>query len=148
MIALIFGTALVIFDQVVKYLVGPQLEPTTLIPGILELTYLENRGAAFGIMQDKKLFLVVLPILVIGGLIWYYKTLKMSKIDKMTKVSLVLIIAGAIGNLIDRVLHGFVVDMFNFMFLNFPVFNVADICVVIGTAILVIIMFMNEDEEQ
>ncbi len=148
MIALIFGVTLVVLDQVVKYSVGPQLEPTTLIPGILELRYLENRGAAFGIMQGNRLFLVVLPILIVGVLIWYYRTLKISKVDKMTKVSLVLIVAGAIGNLIDRVLHGFVVDMFNFMFIDFPIFNVADICVVVGTAVLVITMFINEGEEQ
>ncbi len=147
MIPFISVAVLVILDQVIKHLVSPDIIPFTLIPGIVEITYLENTGAAFGIMQDKTLFLIALPMIIIIGLIYFYTTLGNTKDDKFTKIALVLIIAGAIGNLIDRVVNGFVVDMFNFLFMNFPVFNVADICVVIGTAFLIIAAFFVSDKE-
>ncbi len=147
MIPFICVTALVLLDQIVKHLVSADMTPFTLIPGIIQVTYLENRGAAFGIMQDKSVFLIVVPMIIVIGLIYFYTTLGKTRDDKFTKIALILIIAGAIGNLIDRAMAGFVVDMFNFIFIDFPVFNVADICVVIGTIFLIIASFFVNDKE-
>ncbi len=150
MIPVIFVVVLVVIDQIVKYSVSIALAsiPITLIPKILELTYLENRGAAFGIMQGKSLFLIGFPIIILIGLLWFYKSLGDSKADKVSKVALVLVISGAIGNLIDRAMNGYVVDMFNFLFIDFPVFNMADIFVVVGTACLIIASFFVEDKKE
>ncbi len=148
MLLLLFIPFLVIIDQIVKKLCPVELanEPITLIPHIVELTYLENRGAAFGIMKDVKIFLILLPIIIILGLIFYYIKLGNNKFDKINKVALVLIISGAIGNLIDRASKGYVIDMFNFTFIDFPVFNVADIYVVVGAFILIISTFLFSEE--
>ncbi len=147
MIPAVIVVLLVAIDQVVKYLCFHYLtNPITLIPGIIELRYLENTGAAFGIMQGRSFFLIFFPIVIIGGLIFYYIKLGDSKIDKITKVSLVLVLAGAFGNLIDRMLNGFVVDMFHFTFIEFPIFNVADIYVVIGTALLMLATILTKEE--
>ncbi len=146
MLQLLIIPILVFIDQIVKSICVEKLvEPITLIPGIIELLYVENRGAAFGIMQDKRIFLVGLPILIIIGLLIYLFRLGDTLADKFTKISLILIISGAIGNLIDRVVNGYVVDMFHFTFFEFPVFNIADILVVIGTIILILTtIFMEE----
>lgn len=139
---------LVIIDQVVKYFCFNNLvEPITLIPGFIELSYLENRGAAFGIMQDKSFFLVVFPIIIIIGLIVFYTKLGNSRNEKISKASLILILSGAIGNLIDRVFNGFVVDMFHFTFFDFPIFNIADIYVVVGTILLMIVTLLSKEEK-
>lgn len=139
---------LVAIDQIVKKLCVMYLaDPVTLIPHFIELMYLENRGAAFGIMQDVKVFLIILPIIIICGLIVYYIKLGDTKYDKITKYALLLVISGAIGNLIDRVANGYVVDMLHFTFFEFPVFNVADMYVVIGTIILVLVTIFDNEEK-
>ncbi len=97
-------------------------------------------------MKDVKIFLILFPIIIVIGLIFYYIKLGNSKADKISKVALVLIISGAIGNLIDRALNGYVIDMFNFTFMDFAVFNVADMYVVVGAFILVISTFLFSEE--
>lgn len=146
MISIIIIGLLVALDQVVKLLSVKFLStPITVIPHIIELRYLENRGAAFGIMQNNKIFLVIIPIVIVIGLIIFYNKLGNSKYEKLNKIALVLIIAGAIGNLIDRIIRGYVVDMFNFLFMNFAIFNVADILVVVGTILLIIATLLSEE---
>ncbi len=148
MIPAVIVVLLVAVDQVVKYLCFHYLTDTiTLIPGFIELRYLENRGAAFGIMEGRSFFLILFPIIIICGLIFYYRKLGTTTIDKITKVSLILILSGAFGNLIDRAFNGFVVDMFNFTFFQFPIFNVADIYVVVGTAILMIATILTKEDK-
>lgn len=148
MSAIILAVVLIAIDQIIKYACVLKLnEPVTLIPHFIELYYVENTGAAFGIMQGKTLFLTIVPLLIIAGLIFYYIKLKDSKGDKFTKFCIILIISGAIGNLIDRVFRGYVVDMFHFTFFDFPVFNFADILVVCGAIILVIVTFVYGEEE-
>ena len=101
-----------------------------LIDGVFHLTYVENRGAAFGILQDQRwLFLVMTPIiLAVLAYVLHKKYIR----TELGRVSVYLIAAGAVGNLIDRAWHGFVVDLFDFRLIHFPVFNVADIYVVIA----------------
>lgn len=140
---------LVFIDQFTKLLAKLNLYPDgniNLITGYLSLTYLENRGAAFGIFKNKKLFLVGLTSIVIALMLYYL--LKNKGLSKYIKLSLIMIISGAIGNLIDRIMKGYVIDFIHFYIKNifdWPVFNFADILVVCGTIMLsIIIMLVKE----
>lgn len=150
MLPIIFVIFLVIVDQVVKYLALTKLAPIgtlTLIENVFGLAYVENRGAAFGIMQGSLPFLSVITTIIIIMLIIYYIRLGNTMEDRLIRIPMLLIIGGAIGNLIDRVFRTFVVDMFQFKFIDFPVFNMADIYVVCGCfAILLFTLFMPKRE--
>lgn len=124
---------LVVLDQLVKFLVKTNIplgEHTNFIPHILGLTHIHNEGAAFSMLSGARWFFVVLTIAFVIFGMWLLLTNKFP--HWMGKWSLVLVIGGAIGNLIDRVLYGYVVDMFETLFMNFAIFNVADIFVVVG----------------
>lgn len=124
---------LVAFDQLVKYLVLrfiPLGAHVPFIPHLVELTYVQNTGAAFSMFEEHTWILALISLLmsvVLALAIW--KSFFRHPLGKLT---LTLLLAGAVGNLIDRVFRHFVVDMFNVLFMNFAVFNVADICVVVG----------------
>lgn len=124
---------LVAFDQLVKYLVLrciPLGAHVPFIPHLVELTYVQNTGAAFSMFEEHTWILALVSLAVSAVLalaIW--KSFFRHPLGKLT---LTLLLAGAVGNLIDRVFRHFVVDMFNVLFMNFAVFNVADICVVVG----------------
>lgn len=128
---------LIAIDQITKYLTVSYLKPLgniDLIPDIFSLTYVENRGAAFGIMQNARWFFICLTIIVLVALSVYI--IKKKPQGKILRISFALIYSGAIGNLIDRLFSGFVVDMLRVHFFDFPVFNFADCLVVIGTILL------------
>ena len=130
---LILTVALVALDQLVKLLVLQNIAPgahVPFIPHILELTYVENTGAAFSLFEEHTWILALISLgmsLVLAFALWknFFR-------HPVGKVTLALLLAGAVGNLIDRAFRGYVVDMFNVLFMNFAVFNVADICVVVG----------------
>ena len=150
-IALITVIALIILDQITKLIVLDKLkdhDAFVLIPGVFELRYLENRGAAFGMMQNMRAFFVVITIVVLAGvLIFYYKTPETKKYFMLRSV-MVLIAAGAVGNFIDRVFRQYVVDFFYFSLINFPIFNVADIYVTCSMFLLVfLLLFYYKDED-
>lgn len=134
---------IVILDKATKLLAIEYLQPIRTLPvieGIFHLTYHENRGAAFGILQGQRtFFLIATTIVLIAITIFMYKY---KKIYIPMKLGLNLIVAGAIGNLIDRVRFGFVVDFFDFRI--WPVFNIADSAVVVG-AILVSYVVLKYD---
>lgn len=130
---------LVAFDQATKAYISVNRElfdSREVIPGFFYLTYLENRGAAFSMLQGFRWGLVIITIIALAVLIKYFIQFK----DALARLSLSFLIAGAIGNFIDRVHQGFVVDFFHFLpfGFNFPVFNIADICVTVGTALLAV----------
>ena len=118
----------------------------SVIENVFNLTYVENRGAAFGLFQNNQIiFIIVALVASIYGL--YY--LHTKKVDTVGKVGILLIISGAIGNLIDRVRLGFVVDYFDFRIIWEYVFNIADIFVVLGTILLCIyILFYDDNKEK
>lgn len=134
---------LVALDQYAKYLAVIHLKDKPayiIINGVLELNYLENKGAAFGMLQNQKaffIFVAVVILCVIG-----YVLLKMPEDKKyvILHVLLSLIAAGAIGNMIDRIRLNYVVDYIYFVLINFPIFNLADIYVTVSTAALVILL--------
>ena len=140
---------LIIVDQVSKFWSIGYLKEVGSIPiikDIFHLTYVENRGAAFGMLQNNQMIFVVVALgASIAGLYYLYTR----KPHIIGKTGIVLIISGAIGNLIDRVRLGFVVDMFDFRIIWEYVFNIADIFVVVGTILLCIyILFFEEKEKQ
>ncbi|MEG0842775.1 MAG: signal peptidase II [Romboutsia sp.] len=139
---------LIAIDQLSKYWALNYLKDVgsiPIIPNMFHLTYVENRGAAFGMFQNNQwIFIVVALIASIFGL--YYIHTK--KTNLISKASIILIIAGAIGNLIDRMRLGFVVDYFDFRIIWQYVFNVADIFVVVGTIFLCIyILFFDGKDD-
>lgn len=143
--------ALVLLDQYTKILALKHLRDQAmidLIPGVFRLEYVENRGAAFGIMQNQYYFFAAITIVVLGLVAYSYYKLLGHKRYFLLRVLLVLLCAGAIGNLIDRLFRRFVVDFLSFYLINFPVFNVAD-CYVTVTAVLFIIaiLFIYKEEE-
>lgn len=134
----------VLFDQLTKYLVQLNMELNTsisLIDGIFHITYIQNLGAAFSLFEGKIEFLLVIQLLVIGA-IFIYLLKRRRKGHKVLLMSLSLIVAGGIGNLIDRAVNGYVVDFLDFRV--WPIFNVADISVCIGCGLLVIYVLLIE----
>ena len=129
----ILAAALVAVDQIVKYLVLVNIAPgehVPFIPYILDLTYVENTGAAFSICEGHTWALALVSLVMSVVLaVALFKNLFHHPLGKLT---LTLLLAGAVGNLIDRAFRGFVVDMFHVLFMRFAVFNVADVCVVVG----------------
>lgn len=148
---LVIILAVIILDQITKYLaIGLKKGSIKLIDNFFSLVYVENRGAAFGILQGKKIILVFFTFLIIMAMCYYlYKGQK--SMATISKLSISLIIGGAIGNLIDRVFRHFVIDFISVTFPNgyeFPVFNVADIAVVCGTFLLIIAFIKTNDFEE
>ena len=144
---LVYGlgaAVLVLLDQLLKIwaIANLQGQPSrNLISGFIRLTYLENTGAAFGFLAGfggAQWLLSGYKIVILAAAVAYFAILPVMRRFAFLRVPLTLIIAGGVGNLIDRVRFGFVVDMLEFEFINFPVFNLADIYVVSG-----IIMFAN-----
>ncbi len=144
-IALLMSAALVGIDQWLKLLAKEFLKPgetTPLIQDVLHLTYLENRGAAFGMMQGKKWLLVWATAIVLLVLILAVMAGKIK--GTFPLFSVCVIIGGGIGNLIDRVYRGYVIDYIHVKIINFAIFNFADICVTVGTAMLICYLLFHE----
>lgn len=114
---------------------------------ILNFTYLENRGAAFGILQNNRLFFIMLTMTVVGYLIYYF--IKHYKTNTtLLNIAITFIITGAVGNFYDRLIKTYVVDFIEFSFINFPVFNVADIFVTVGSILIIIYLLFFEEGEK
>lgn len=131
---------LVITDQLTKHLAVVRLKNQAaynLINGILEFNYLENRGAAFGVLQNQKYFFVFVALIFIGVIVFVLIKVPAQKKFYSLNILLVMIAAGAVGNMIDRVRYDYVVDFIYLVCIQFPIFNVADIYVTTATVILV-----------
>ena len=148
-IFIISSAVLVSVDQVTKYLALKHLcnkKPVSIIDNVFELTYVENRGAAFGILQDKQILFFVLTIVVLVFIIYSLVNLKLERHYIAYFIFLILIFSGAIGNFIDRIRNKYVVDMIYFKPIDFPVFNFADICITCGCILLVYsLIFIYKD---
>lgn len=138
----------IFLDQYSKYLIltlfNPQ-ESLPLIPNFFHLTYVENTGAAFSLFSDMQFFLIATNLLFIGILILILIKIPKIKENRWINISISFIIGGAIGNLIDRIRLNFVVDFLDFRFVNFAIFNFADIFVVCGSIFLVIALLTNKN---
>ena len=142
---------LVLLDQWTKVLAVRHLMNTdgiTLIPKVFRLYYLENRGSAFGLMQNQKVFLVFFTVIILAALTFFYRKIPDTGRMMSLKIAAVLIYAGAIGNFIDRIRQSYVVDFFYFELIDFPVFNVADIYVTTAAiALIILVIFYYKDED-
>lgn len=141
----------VLLDQYTKILAVTHLKdanPVPIIEDVFELHYLENRGAAFGILQNQHLFFVIsgLILLTVGTIL--YVRLPYTKRMLPLRICLISIAAGAIGNMIDRVTLNYVIDFLYFKLIDFPIFNVADIYVTVSTFLVAfLILFYYKDAE-
>lgn len=137
----------VIVDQLAKYLIRTNLvldSSVPLIDGVFHITYIHNAGAAFSIFQNKTGFLIAMQLIVIA-FVMVYLIRKQKKEHWCLLLSLSLIAAGGIGNLIDRAMNGYVVDFLDFRV--WPIFNVADISVCVGCGLLILYMFFIEPKK-
>jgi signal peptidase II len=115
-----------------------------IVKDIFHLTYARNTGAAFSILRDKQAFLILVTTIVVGALIYYLiKILKTGEVA--FKLSLAIIIGGALGNLIDRVRLNYVTDFLDFTLINYPIFNLADVFVVSGVVMLSYMLLFKGD---
>ena len=150
MIFTIVTIVLVVIDQITKYLSVGSLKGASsvvLIDKLLSLTYVENRGAAFGILQNARWIFITFTFIAIIFIIYYKIKYKPQSITLNS--ALCLITSGAIGNLIDRVGRGYVVDMIEVTFINYPVFNIADCFVVTGAILLSIyVLFIYKENKE
>ena len=142
---------MIVLDQAVKLWALTSLQAQHTIPlieNVFHLTYVENRGAAFSLFaqfDSRWIFVALACVITVVILIALQKNYMQTVLGRW---SLVLIASGALGNAIDRVAHGFVVDLFDFRLIHFPVFNVADIFICIGGALFVIyFMFQHKDKQ-
>ncbi len=147
----IFGVILLLLlDQFTKYLASAYLKDghsIILIQNVFQLHYLENRGAAFGMMQGMRYLFVAGTFLMLVLLVAVYWKSPMEQRYRWARLVLILLAAGAMGNLIDRLYQGYVVDFFYFELIHFPIFNVADIYVTCGTALLILLFFFYYKED-
>ncbi|HEM3560689.1 signal peptidase II [Streptococcus suis] len=141
----LLAAVLIAIDQYVKAWTVANIELDSVrefLPGFMSLAYLRNYGAAWSILQNQQWFFTIVTIVVLIGLVWYY--IRQIKGNLWTLFSLSLMMAGALGNFIDRVRLGYVVDMFHLDFINFPIFNVADMCLSVGVGLLFICILKEE----
>ena len=166
---------LVVIDQITKYLAVINLKSSAtgafeIIPGVFELRYLENQSAAFGVdllsifqnifhisywtenplafLRAKMIFFSVITIAVVILLCIWYKKIPATKRFRLLNIIVILFTAGAIGNLIDRMVNNYVVDFFYFCLINFPIFNVADIYVTVAAFMFIILgLFYYKEED-
>lgn len=146
MLLTFFIIILVVIDQILKYAVTTNLryaEDITIISNLLDITYVENRGAAFGIFQNQRWLFIIFAVIMIIFFAYLIKYKNLN--DKMFLVAAALIISGGIGNLIDRLFWGYVVDYIKLSFFS-PICNFADYCITFGTIILIIyVIFFYKD---
>ena len=142
---------LIFFDQATKGLALRFLkgqEPFVIWDGVFELRYLENRGAAFGMLQGHQAFFLFTGLLVFAAALYFFRHVSADRKFFPIRMIAVFILAGALGNMADRLRLSYVVDFFYFRLIDFPIFNVADIYVSVGTAVLaVLILFYYKEEE-
>ncbi|MBD5508473.1 MAG: signal peptidase II [Lachnospiraceae bacterium] len=142
---------LLLLDQYTKRLAVVRLKgqaPFVLIDRVLEFNYLENTGAAFSSFSGQQTFLILLTTLVILLLLWKYMTLPITRRLWGMRFCILLILSGAVGNLIDRLINRYVVDFIYFVPIDFPKFNVADIYITVGVALLAVLLFFYYTEEE
>ena len=141
--------ALVGIDQLIKLWAVRVLQPVgvlPLIPHVVELRFVLNPGMAFSLLSGKQLFLIAATGAAL--LLVAYWLFFRSRGKKLQQAALILVLGGGIGNLIDRVLNGEVVDYINLLFMRFAVFNFADICVCVGVALWVLVILLEETHEE
>ena len=151
MIAVIAIILMIVADQLVKYWAVTVLQAMPdqtipLIPSVFHLTYVENRGAAFSILQNKVWLFVLITVVILGAMAYVLRRGLLR--TALGRWSVYVIAGGAIGNLLDRIFRHYVVDLFDFRLIHFPVFNVADICVCVGGVLFACYFLFQHDKAE
>lgn len=142
---------IIIFDQVTKLMAIKYLKtspPYIILDNFFQFHYVENYGAAFGILQNKKIFFVIITLAVVLA-ITFFLIKNYYEINGFMRIGLSMLLGGAIGNFIDRLRLGYVVDFISFRLINrydFPVFNIADIFIVAGTGLILLLVLLDKYE--
>ncbi|MGN1047248.1 MAG: signal peptidase II [Eubacteriales bacterium] len=147
-LSIIILIAAIFLDQITKWLAVlflKEIDTLPLIKNVLHLTYLENTGAAFGILKNNRWIFLVVSAVAIVALLFYLA--KFRPKNKWLLIGLSFIVGGGIGNMIDRLLLGYVIDFIDFRLINFAVFNVADAFVCIGAVLVIIYVFFFSEKE-
>lgn len=137
--------ALVGIDQLIKQWAVAVLAPVgsiTLIPHVVELRFVLNSGMAFSLLSGQQNLLIVVTLFVLAGVAWFLFTQCRGR--RLYQVTAILVLAGGIGNLIDRMLNGVVVDYVNFLFVDFAVFNFADVCLTVGIGLMILCILLDD----
>ncbi|QQY78733.1 signal peptidase II [Keratinibaculum paraultunense] len=141
----------IVLDQITKYLAVKYLKGKSsfvIIEDFLQLYYVENYGAAFGILQNRKIFFIIVTSIVIISIV-FFLCKNPYNLSKIMQIALSMLLGGSIGNLIDRIRLGYVVDFISIRIgkgYDFPVFNIADTFIVIGTFLIVIMVLLDRYE--
>ncbi|MEE3480646.1 MAG: signal peptidase II [Lachnospiraceae bacterium] len=142
---------LILLDRVTKVTAQTALmnqDDYILIPGVLQLHYLENRGAAFSMLQGQRCFFFIITAVFAAVIIYFLHRCRLSKHAFPLYVTLVVLLAGALGNFYDRLFQGYVIDFIYFSLIDFPVFNVADIYVTLSVIVLIVmVLFVYKGDE-
>lgn len=148
MIGLIIG--IILFDRASKFLAALFLKEAsiTLWEGVFHLTYVENTGAAFSLLSGHTLLLGIFSLIMVIVLSYYLNKRIKAGANMFEQIGLAFIIGGAIGNLYDRMILGYVIDFFDFRLINFAVFNVADSFITIGAVLIGISLFIDEKNKK
>ena len=150
-IDVVLFVVLLVIDQMTKIWAISRLKGQSAIvlwDGVLELNYLENRGSAFGMLQNQKFFILFVGCIFMAAILFFLIKLPNEKKFRMTHILLSMVVAGGIGNMIDRIRFDFVVDFISFVLINFPIFNGADCFIVIGTlSLFVLFMFVYKEQD-
>lgn len=138
-------------DQLTKFIISGSFqlyETRPLIDGVFSLTYIQNRGMAWGMLKGRRVFFMIMTLLVLLLCFYIYSNIADKKKFLLLRISLIVLISGAIGNMIDRFKLGYVIDFFDFELINFPVFNVADIYVVVSMFVIFILLMTKYDNHE
>lgn len=138
---------LIIADQGLKFWISANIKlgaSQVILPNVLALTNVRNDGAAWSVLSGQQWFFTVITIVALGLMGYFFWKLKN---DNLYMLAISLLIAGTLGNFIDRIRLGYVVDMFETLFMNFPIFNVADMCLTFGVIIVIIALIKDEKDE-
>lgn len=133
----------VLVDQLVKWGCAGLTRPVTLLPGVLALTYAENTGMAFSLLSGRAwgLGIVSVGCILLGWLI-----LRRYRLGRVSRIAAMLMLGGAVGNLLDRMIRGYVVDMFEVLFMEFAIFNVADAALTVGAGLMALSLLLRPEE--
>ncbi len=151
LVFLTVSTILILIDQITKRLALKHLynnKPYVIIDNILELTYVENRGAAFGILQNRQTMFYILTIIVLLVICYLVHKISDIKDNILYFIVLILIFSGAIGNFIDRLKNKYVIDFIYFKPIDFPVFNFADIYITIACIFMIFYLVLENKNEK
>ena len=150
LIDIVIAAVLLALDQYTKYLAILHLKnrpALVLIDGVLELQYLENRGSAFGMLQNQKFFILFVGIVFLAVIVFFLFRMRLQKKYNIVHILLSVVIAGGIGNIVDRFRFDYVVDFISFVLINYPIFNVADCYIVVAMIILFLLFVFAFNEK-